>query len=398
MDLQLLAIAVLIIVSILLVPVSARIGAPLLLLFLGLGMLLGEDGPGRIYFDDFSLAYEVGAAALAIILLSGGLDTKRDQIRTAALPALVLATVGVVLTGAFLGAAASLFFGVPLAHGLLLGAVVGSTDAAATFLLLRQRNIRLRGRIRETLLVESGINDPMAIFLTLTFVEIVGTGTSLGWSTLPELLPELGLQLGLGAVAGLAGGWMLGWLVNRVHLPSGLYPILVLAGAFAIFAGTRLGGGSGFLAVYLAGIVLADRLRVAERIAHFHDGLAWLCQIVMFTMLGLLVTPSDLGTTFMQAMAAAAVLMFIARPLAVILCLAPFRFPLRDQIYIGWVGLRGGVPIFLAIIPVISPGPVNVGFFNVVFVIVIASLVLQGWTMPIVARWLGVSAAPAAGS
>ncbi|MCF8723741.1 cell volume regulation protein A [Nitrospina gracilis] len=383
--------SVLVFVSILLEPVAVRTRAPLLLLFLILGALLGEDGPGGIQFNDFQIAYHLGTVTLAMILFAGGLETPIDDVKKAVWPASILATMGVVLTAAIVGTAASFLFDVPLIHGLLLGAVVGSTDAAATFLLLGHNNIRLRGRIRETILVESGVNDPMAVFLTLTLVTIVDTGTSINLSTLPELAAQFGLQLGLGAVIGLAGGQLLARMVNRVPLQSGLYPPLCLAGAFVIFDGTRLLGGSGFLAIYLTGLMLAWRLKgTRKRVVHFHEGLAWLSQIVMFIMLGLLITPSALGATLLPALAVAMVLMFVARPLAVAICLVPFRFPWRDHFYIGWVGLRGAVPIFLAIIPVISPGPVTVTFFNVVVIIVIASLVLQGWTIPWVAHLLKV--------
>jgi cell volume regulation protein A len=391
MELMLFAVGSLVLVRILLEPVAARIGAPLLLLFLALGMLLGEDGPGGIVFDDFEAAYNVGALALAVILLAGGLDTPIADVRRAAAPAFVLATFGVVLTAAMVGVPAAYLFSVPLTHGLLLGAVIGSTDAAATFLLLGQRDVRLRGRIRETILVESGINDPMAIFLTLTLVGIVDAGASLETVALPDLATLFGQQLGLGAVLGVAGGYLLARLTDVVRLPLGLYAPLCLAGALAIFGGTALLGGSGFLAIYLTGLMLAWRVeRAQDRIVHFHKGLSWLSQILMFVMLGLLMTPSDLGATLLPAIALAMVLMFVVRPLAVLVCLTPFRFPWRDQLFVGWVGLRGAVPIFLAIIPVISPGPVTVTFFNVVVVIVIASLVLQGWTIPWAARRLRV--------
>lgn len=392
MNIYLLVCAALVFASILLTPLSARIGAPLLLLFLILGMLFGAQGPGGIEFDDFSLAFNIGSVALAIILLSGGLDTTMGEIRKASAPAFVLATLGVVLTAAVVGASAAWLFNVPITQGLLLGAVVGSTDAAATFLLMQQRGIQLRGRVRETILVESGINDPMAIFLTLTFVFLVDSGIALSWSVIPDLLPDLALQLGIGALIGLVGGRALAWFVDRFNLPIGLYPPFVLAGALTLFAGTQLAGGSGYLAIYLCGImVTAYTRRSTERIRHFHEALAWLSQIVMFLMLGLLVIPGDLGILLGPALAMAAILIFVARPLAVLLCLAPFRFQFREQLYIGWVGLRGAVPIFLSIIPVISPGPTTESFFNIVFVIVIASLVLQGWTIPVVAHWLGVS-------
>jgi potassium/hydrogen antiporter len=394
LNLLLLAAAALVFVSILLTPISARIGAPLLLLFLGLGMLLGEDGPGGIAFDHFNLAYQLGSLALAIILFAGGLDTTREEIRRAAGPALVLATLGVVLTSAIVGGAAALLFGMPLTHGLLLGAVVGSTDAAATFLLLQQSGIRLKGRVRETILVESGINDPMAIFLTTSLVMLVDAGAPLSTEALLDLLPSLLTRLGLGALVGLGGGWALALLINRIDLPSGLDPPFALAGAIGLFAATQLADGSGFLAIYLCGVMLRACLRrPAERITHFHEGLAWLAQIAMLVMLGLLVTPRELGAVVLPALAMAAVLIFVARPLAVFVCLIPFRFAPREQLYIGWVGLRGAVPIFLAIIPVISPGPITVSFFNIVFVIVVNSLVLQGWTISAMARWLGVAAA-----
>lgn len=378
--------------SILLTPLSTRVGAPLLLLFLAVGMLIGEDGPGGVLFDDFALAYELGSIALALILFSGGLDTPKTDIRKAAAPALVLATLGVVLTATGIGIVAAWVFSWSLAQGLLLGAVIGSTDAAATFLLLQQRGIRLQGRVRETILVESGLNDPMAIFLTIAFVSLVDQGIAFSWSIAPGLLPGLCLQFGVGAAAGLAGGCILAWLIDCISLPTGLYPPFALAGALGLFAATQLAGGSGFLALYLCGIVLRSCVNYpAERIINFHEALAWLSQIIMFLMLGLLVTPHDLDATLIPALIIAAVLMFAARPLAVVLCSVPFGFSLREIGYIGWVGLRGAVPIFLAIIPVISPGPTTESFFNVVFVIVIASLLLQGWTIPLVARWLGVA-------
>ena len=392
MDLFLLIAGLVVFGSILLTPVSARIGAPLLLLFLAVGMLAGEDGPGGLHFDDFGLAYEIGALALALILLSGGLDTPVRDLRRAAAPAIAMATAGVVITAGTVGVVSHYLLGLPLMEALLLGSVVASTDAAATFLLLRQSGVVLQANMRETILVESGLNDPMAIFLTVAFVGLVDAGVPLTWATLPDLLTVLVQQLGIGAAAGLAGGWAAAAIAGRIVLPAGLYAPLTLAAAMAVFAATRMVEGSGFLAVYLFGIVLAARAPGAgERAAQFMDGVAWLAQIVMFLMLGLLVSPHALGASAVPALIVAAVLMFLARPLATLLCLTPLRVPLRRQAYIGWVGLRGAVPIFLAIIPVISPGPVTVQFFNIVFVVVIASLVLQGWTIAVMARWLRVT-------
>jgi len=393
MELAVLGCAGLIFFSILLTPLSARIGAPLLLLFLLIGMLVGEDGPGQVSFNRFDIAFHLGSIALAVILFAGGLSTPLATVRKGVVPAAALATLGVVLTTGVVGAIAVWGLGFPLFQGLLLGAVVSSTDAAATFLVLQQRAIELKGRNKETILVESGINDPTAIFLTTVLVTLVDSGAErLSWSVLHIFL----LQLGFGAAAGLAGGYVLARLVGRLHLDPGLNPVFVLTGGLVLFAATQLAGGSGFLAVYLCGLLFAHlHGRRAERIVNFHDGLAWLAQIVLFLMLGLLVTPRALPAEFWQAGVVAVTLMFIARPLATMVCLAPLGFSFREQIFVGWVGLRGAVPIFLAIIPVISPGPVTVTFFNTVFIVVIASLVLQGWTVPWLARRLDLQVPPA---
>jgi len=390
MELLLVTGAAVFFIGILLTPVAMRTGAPLLLLFLGIGMLLGENGPGGIEFDNFELAYHLGSAALAIILFSGGLETELPDLKKAWAPSLMLATVGVCLTTGILGGAIALIFDVSLANALLFGAVVGSTDAAATFMLLQQRAINLIGRCKETILIESGLNDPFAIFLTLVFVSVVDHGVeSLGWSTAFLLLT----QLGLGALFGIAGGFALAWLLNRIPLQVGLHPVFVLSGCLLLFGITAELDGSGFLAVYLCGIIINARASDLQlRVNNFHQGMAWISQIGLFLMLGLLVTPRDLPVDIPGALVIAAVLMFVARPLASLASLAPFGFSLRERIFVGWVGLRGAVPIFLAIIPVISPGPVTVQFFNEVFIVVIASLVLQGWTIGFAARVLKVEA------
>lgn len=390
MEIFLIAGAGLFFFGILLSPVALRTGAPLLLFFLVIGMLAGENGPGGIQFDDFGLAYDLGSVALAIILFTGGLETHVGDIKKAWVPAMALASVGVCLTAGIVGGAVTLLLGLPLEQALLFGAVVGSTDAAATFMLLQQRAINLVGRGKETILIESGLNDPFAIFLTIVFVSIVDDGTaSFGWPTMLIFVS----QIGLGVALGLAGGIVLVWLVNRTPLLPGMYSVLVLSGGLLLFGVTAWLGGSGFLAVYLCGIVVNSRCtRADERIVNFHSAMAWLSQIGLFLMLGLLVTPCNLPTAIPSALVIAAVLMFVARPLATIVCLTPLRFPLRQQLFIGWVGLRGAVPIFLAIIPVISSGPVSVRFFNEVFVVVISSLVLQGWSISLAARVLKVEA------
>ena len=384
----------------LLIPLTRRLGAPILLIILIVGMLAGEDGPGRIEFDNFSAAYALGSLALAIILFGGGVETRMSAVRAVRVPALLLATVGVAVTASIVGVAAIFLFKVTVFEGLLLGAVVGSTDAAATFLLIRQSNVRLPDRLENTLVLESGINDPMAIFLTLAFTGLVNLGADFSVSSLLNYLPMLGLQLGLGSLMGAGGGLIIAWVLNRLDLRPGIYPAMALAGALAIFGGTSLIGGSGFLAAYLVGLVLRDRLKpdIAERVLGFSEAMQWLSQIALFLMLGILVTPSALPEVWLNACLMAAVLILVARPVAVFGCLSWLKFSVREQAFISWVGLRGAVPIFLAILPVITPGPVSVGFFNIVFVIVVLSLVVQGWTITASARWLGLSSKPAENS
>ncbi len=338
--------------------ISSRVGAPLLLVFLGLGMLAGEDGPGGLDFDDFGTAYTIGATALAIILFDGGLRTTRETLRLATWPALVLATVGVAVTAGLTGAFAVLVLELSLLEGLLAGSIVASTDAAAVFFLLNLRGTNLVKRVSATLEVESGLNDPMAVFLTVTCVELITGGIpDASWDSIGEFAGDFSLQLAGGAVIGLCGGYILLRLINSLQLAPGLYPVLALSGALLTFGGAQLLGASGFLAVYIAGVVLGTRRhRATQLIERFQDGAAWLCQIVMFLMLGLLVTPSELLDSGAPALAIALFLLLIGRPLAVAVCLAPFRFAWREQLFIAWVGLRGAVPIFLGTVPVLA-GP-----------------------------------------
>ena len=326
------ATAGLVVLCILLTPLSSRIGAPLLLIFLLIGTLVGEDGPGGVHFDDYDLAYQIGSGALAIILFAGGLGTAVDDIKKASTPAIVLATIGVILTTVLVAAFAYIMFAVDLIIALLLGAVVGSTDAAATFLLLQSRGVRLKGRIKEIILIESGINDPTAIFLTTVFVSLVDSGvTELSWEVASTGLPIFGLQVAGGLVGGLAGGFLFAGLINRITLHSGLYPPLVLAGGLLVFEVTQLAGGSGYLAVFIAGVIIRHRMQhTAERVINFHEGCSWLSQIIMFLMLGLLVTPHDLPANMGAALLVALCLMFVARPLAVTACLTPLGFGWRE--------------------------------------------------------------------
>lgn len=395
LEILLIFVTFLFLIGCLLTPIADRLGAPFLLIFLFVGMLMGENGIGGVSFDDFSLAYEVGSIALALVLFSGGLDTTRATFRKAAAPAIVLAIFGVLATAAIVGGLIYLIFDLPLQICLLLGAVVGSTDAAATFLLLRQRNIKLKDGLGETLMVEAGINDPMAIFLTITMVTIVDNELPLDMATFVSFLPELGRQLGYGLVAGIIGGFVTAFLINRVRMPVSLFAPFAMASALLLFNLTAISGGSGFLAAFIAGAILRDRMsHQTERVRQFHDGISWISQIVLFLILGLLVTPTALIAQIPLGLGIAAVLIFIARPAATFLSLAPFRIGWRRQAFIGWVGLRGAVPIYLAIIPVISPGPLSTGFFDAVFVVVIVSLFLQGWTISLAARWLGLTADP----
>jgi len=387
----LLLISATIALSIMLIPLSSRFRAPILLVFLLVGMALGEDGPGGIHFEDFALTYSAGSVCLALILLSGGLDTQFRDVKAAALPAGLLAGPGVVLTAVLVGLAYSLLLQAPLAEGLLFGAVVSSTDAAATFMSLRHGGIRLPQRPRQTLLVESGINDPVAIFLTVSLVEIVDAGDGLSLIALLDTLPLLATQLGLGALLGLSGGWLASRLLGWLRLPAGLSSPFLLATGLALFSGTGLAGGSGFLAIYLFGLVVANHGTAPPRRAiHFHEGLSWIAQICLFVLLGLLVTPSELGAVAISGLIMAAALILLARPLAVFACLLPTRIPWREQAYVGWMGMRGSVPIFLAIFPVVSPGPITPVFFNLVFVIVVISLLVHGLTAGLSARWLGL--------
>jgi potassium/hydrogen antiporter len=384
--------ALLVLVSIVASAISTRLGAPLLLIFLVLGMLAGEDGPGGFRFDDIYTAQLVGSIALAIIIFDGGLRTRREVFRVALWPAVSLATVGVLITAAAVGVIATWLFDLHWMQGLLIGAIIGSTDAAAVFSLLKTSGAHLKERVASTLEIESGSNDPMAIFLTMVLVSLLAAGETV-LST--GVLIELVRQFSIGGVIGWIGGRLVGALINRLTLLTALYPLLVAAGGLAIFALVAVLGGSGFLAIYAAGVALGNMpLQSAQNILRVHDGLAWLSQITLFLMLGLLITPHQLVPIAAHALLVAAMLMFVARPLAVVLSLLPFHFPWREQVFIGWVGLRGAVPILLAIFPM-AAGLENAHlYFNVAFFVVLVSLVVQGWTIAPAARVLKLEIPP----
>lgn len=387
-----LLVGVLLFISVLASTVSARLGLPLLLLFLLVGMLAGEDGPGGIRFDDFATATLVGHLALAVILLDGGLRTRVESFRVALWPAAVLASWGVVGTAATLGVFATWLLDVDWRLGMLLAAIVGSTDAAAVFALLRNSGVRLNERVKATLEIESGANDPMAILLVTVLVEMLLLPEQAGVGRFLALLTS---QLTIGAVLGVAGGWVLARLLVRLQLPEGLYALLIVSGGLMVFAATNLMDGSGFLAVYIAGLVVGNRrCHATEHVLRVMDGLAWLAQAGMFLVLGLLVTPSHLVDHAPEALAMAVFLMLVARPLAVTIGLWPFHFKPREVTYISWVGLRGAVPIVLAIVPVMMGVPESRLLFDVAFAVVLVSLLIQGATVPVAARWLKVEVPP----
>jgi cell volume regulation protein A len=371
--------AVLVMAGILSSLLALRFGAPLLLVFLLIGMLAGNAGPGHLQFDDLRTTYLVGSVALALILFDGGLRTRFQNISAVLLPSMVLATIGVLVTA---------LLDLNWTEALLVAAVVASTDAAAVFLLVHAQGLRLRPRVGATLEAESGTNDPFAVFLTLMLVELI----SVGDSSISHVLMELGRQAVLGAIAGVLGGRLVVVALNRVALPQGLHAPFVTTAALVIFGASELAHASGFLAVYLAGIIIGNRpTRAHNSVVTFLDAATWLAQIVMFVLLGLLVSPHRLVVSIIPAVVVALVLMLAARPIAVFLCLAPFRFNWREKLFIAWTGLRGAVAIFLASIPMLVGLSKAYLYFDVAFVVVIISLLLQGWTLAAAARRLHVA-------
>jgi len=368
--------------------VALRFGAPLLLVFLLVGMLAGEGGPGGLKFDDVGAAYLVGSIALALILFDGGLRTRMATFRNVLAPAVALATVGVLITMLITAPIAKLALGVTWLQALLVGAVVASTDAAAVFLLLNARGLRLRPRVRATLEVESGTNDPFAVFLTLLMVEFLLVG-DLGWSH--ALLIFLRDSV-LGCIIGIAGGRIIAMVLNRLALPQGLHAPFVAVSALVVFAAANSVHSSGFLAVYLAGLAVGNRqTRAHNSVVVFLDAVTWLAQIVMFVLLGLLVWPQRLAHSLLGAIVVALTLMLVARPAAVFVCLAPFKFQWREKLFMSWVGLRGAVGIFLASIPLLVGMPTAYLFFDVAFVVVLSSLLIQGWSVTFAARKLDIA-------
>ncbi len=380
--------SVLVLLAILSSRITMRVGLPSLVIWIGIGMLAGSEGLWGLDFENYRLASGIGTLALALILFDGGLRTSTSSIRAAWKPAFTLATAGVVITALTTGLAASLLLRIPLSHGILLGSIVGSTDAAAVFAVLRSRGTRLPPHLNATLEVESGSNDPMAVFLTIALIEIVlgrlDAGLGIVWLFV--------LQMGVGLAVGLVIGYLAIEINNRVKLDeAGLYPITIAAVGLLSFGVAAVLGGSGFLSVYVAGIVVGNRPMVFRRgILLFMDGTAWLAQIVMFTMLGLLTFPSRLVHAAPAGLAVAAALVFIARPVAVLPILLPFRFSAREILLVAWGGLKGAVPIILAIFPLLSGIPEGRLIFDVVFFVVLVSAITQGWTLPWLAKRMGL--------
>ncbi|HHR5880560.1 potassium/proton antiporter [Providencia alcalifaciens] len=371
---------------------SARLGLPMLVMFLFIGMLAGEDGLGKITFDNVNVSYAVGSLALALILFDGGLQTSVKSIKLVWKPAFTLATVGVLITAGITGLAAAYILGIPLLEGLLLGAIVGSTDAAAVFSLLRNAGIYLNERLQATLEIESATNDPMAIFLTVGLLQLLMNPQASGG----ELALLFVSQMGIGAAVGIGVGWISIKIINKIKLlAAGLYPVLVAAcGLFSFGVASNL-DGSGFLSIFVTGVVIGNHSFVFQRNTFlFHDGLAWLSQIIMFVMLGLLVNPSSLIEVWQEGLLIALVLTFVARPLAVVPVLKLFRFTRNEIALISWVGLRGSVPIILAIFPFIFGLPGANLIFDVVFFVVLISATLQGSTLPYFARKLNLMQPP----
>jgi cell volume regulation protein A len=367
---------------------SERIGLPVVLIFLLVGVLTGVEGIGRIDFSDYAFSFRIGTIALALILFDGGLNTPASALRRAARPAAVLATVGVAGTAGLFAAGAHLA-GIPLPEALLLGAIVSSTDAAAIFSVLRGSGISVKWRVGTTLEVESGLNDPLAVILTTLLTRnLISPVPLFDWAVAAEIVVQMAVGLVVGAVAGRGGAEVL----RRVRLPSGgLYPVATLSLALLSFGAATLLHGSGFLAVYVAGVALGNgHLPYRTSLTRVHDAVAWLSQITMFFLLGLLVTPSRLVPVAALGLGLALFLTLVARPMVVALCLAPFAYTKRDVLFVGWAGLRGAVPIVLATYPVLAGAPGGERIFNLVFFIVVVSALLQGGTIRQLTKVLGL--------
>lgn len=368
---------------------SFKLGIPVLIFFLGIGMLAGSEGIGGIEFNDPKLTQVLGIVALNFILFSGGMETKWESIKPVIWRGVSLSTIGVLLTAATIGIFVHLVTNLTILEGLLLGSIVSATDAAAVFSILRTRNIGLKGNLRPLLELESGSNDPMAYILTISFTYLIANGDA----TIAKLVLKFVIEMTIGGVLGLCLGWLMTYTINKVALETeGLYPVLIMAMIFFTFAITDLVGGNGFLAVYLSALVLGNSNFLHKKsIIRFYDGQAWLMQIIMFLTLGLLVFPSRITPIAGTGILIALVLIFIARPVGVFVSLSFFKMRIREKLFISWVGLRGAVPIVFATYPLIAGVKKADLIFDLVFFISASSVLLQGYTLPLVARWLKVT-------
>ena len=378
--------SILLLLSILASKTTGKMGVPALIVFLAIGMLAGSEGIGGIHFDDPTIAQSLGIIALTFILFSGGLDTKIFSVRPVLWPGVLLSTVGVLITALALGYFIYSITDFTLLEGILIGAIVSSTDAAAVFSILRSKSIGLKGNLRPVLELESGSNDPMAYFLTIGITSLIMNPDM----SSAALIPIFFQQMIIGAIAGFVMGKVMVWAMNKIKLDyDGLYPVLTLSLIFLTFSSATFMGGNGFLAVYLSAIILGNHNFIHKKsIIRFYDGQAWLVQIVMFLTLGLLVFPTHMIPYIGIGLIIALVLIFIVRPLAVFICLSFFKFNTREKTLLSWVGLRGAVPIVFATVPLIQGVEKSEMIFNIVFFIVITSVLLQGTTVSLVAKWL----------
>lgn len=386
-------IGALIVVAVLLSKISSRLGIPALLFFLCLGMIAGSEGIGGIYFDDPWTAQFLGSLALAYILYSGGLDTNWHDVKPVVRPAFLLATIGVIMTAGLLGYFVHLVLKIPLLESLLLGSIVSSTDAAAVFAILRNRSVHMKGHIEPLLEFESASNDPMAILLTVTLTGII----TAGGQSISEMLIFFFMQMTIGALAGYVFGKFFTWFINHLNLKiEGLYTVFSIAVVLLIYGLTSFIKGNGYLAVYIAGIVIGNRNFIHKRtLKKFHNALAWLMQIIMFLALGLLVFPSELLPISGVALLISGFLIVVARPVSVFICLIKSGFNFKEKLMISWVGLRGAVPIILATFPFMAGvGTANL-IFNIVFFVVLTSSLVQGSTLTKVSELLDLQMPPA---
>lgn len=386
----LLLLGVLLLTTVLAGSLSSRFGLPALIGFLGLGMIAGVEGPGGIAFDNFQVAQAIGMASLVFILFSGGLDTDWKDARRVAAPALVLASAGVMISAGIVALSAVYLLDVDPAQAALLGAIIASTDAAAVFAILRSTGLDLHGDVPALIEVESGSNDPMAIFLVGAVLLFMAEPSASAFA----LVPDFVVQMVMGALVGVGTGYAMPAILRRGgYRQGGLAFVISIAAALIAFGAAELLSGNGFLAAYLAGLVAGNQHYAAKRtVSTFQDGMAWLAQVTMFLTLGLLVTPSQIEPVILPGLAITAVLMFVARPLSVFLCLAPFRgFGWRSKLFVSWAGLRGAVPIVLATFPIVAGVEGAFTIFNVVFFVVLLSSLIQGPTIKWVAKRLAIA-------